>query len=82
MARSAVFGYYMFEGVIASQSVFITVEHKQFVFEPRTVLVSDNVTDLDFVGQPETVSVSQTGAAARSFLRPASIQNSFALAGR
>ena len=51
-ALSASFGYFLFENVMVGQTVFVTVEHKQFNFEPRTVLVLDNVTDLDFVGQP------------------------------
>ena len=52
LARSSSFGYYLFEGIAAGQSVFITVEHKRFTFEPRTVMVADNVTELDFVAQP------------------------------
>ena len=51
LARSSPFGYYMFEGIAAGQSVFITVEHKHFTFEPRAIMVVDNVTDLDFVAQ-------------------------------
>ncbi len=70
IARSAAFGYFMFEEVIAGQSVFITVEHKNFVFEPRTVLVSDNVTDLDFVGQPQSVNVSQPVLQQDPFFEP------------
>lgn len=49
--RSASLGYYMFEGIMVGQSVFITVEHKRFTFEPRSVMLSDNVTDLDFLPQ-------------------------------
>ena len=52
VARSSSFGYYMFEDIVVGQSVFITVEHKQFTFEPRAVMVSDSITDLDFIGQP------------------------------
>lgn len=50
--RSASFGYYMFEDIAAGQSIFVTVEHKLFTFEPRTVMVIDSVADLDFTGQP------------------------------
>lgn len=51
MTRSSPFGYYMFEGIEVGQNVFITVEHKRFTFEPRSVMIADNVTDLDFVAQ-------------------------------
>ena len=51
-SRSAAFGYYMFDNIAAGQSIFVTVEHKLFLFEPRTVMVVDSVADLDFVGQP------------------------------
>ena len=52
VARSSSFGYYMFEGIEIGQTVFITVEHKQFAFEPRTVIVVDSVSDLDFYPMP------------------------------
>ena len=52
VARSASFGYYIFEDIVAGQSVFVTVEHKLFTFPPQTVTVLDSVTGLDFVGQP------------------------------
>ena len=48
MTRSSSFGYFMFEGIEIGQTVFITVEHKQFVFEPQSVTVNDSVSDLDF----------------------------------
>lgn len=49
--RSASFGYYMFEEIAVGQSVFLTVEHKRFIFEPRSVMLIDSVTGLDFVPQ-------------------------------
>ena len=52
MTRSSSFGYYMFEGIEIGQTVFITVEHKQFAFEPRSVMVIDSVSDLDFQPLP------------------------------
>ena len=51
LVRSSSFGHYMFTGIEVGQSVFITVEHNRFTFEPRSVMVADNVTELDFVGQ-------------------------------
>ena len=48
ITRSSSFGYYMFEGIEIGQTVFITVEHKQFTFEPRSVMVVDSVSDFDF----------------------------------
>ena len=48
MSRSSPFGYYIFEGIEVGQTVFITVEHKQFTFEPRSVMVVDSISDLDF----------------------------------
>ena len=54
VSRSSPFGYYLFEGITAGQSVFITVEHKRFSFKPRAVMVTDSITDLDFIGLPTT----------------------------
>ena len=51
ISRSSPFGYYMFEEITIGQSVFITVQHKRFTFEPRSVMVADNVTEFDFVAQ-------------------------------
>ena len=48
MTRSSPFGYYIFEEVEVGQTVFITVEHRQFTFEPRSVMVIDSISDLDF----------------------------------
>jgi hypothetical protein len=47
--RSSSFGSYRFEGVAIGQSVFIAVWHKAFVFEPRTLMVADEIAGLDFV---------------------------------
>ena len=51
ITRSSSFGYYMFDGIAVGQTVFITVEHKRFTFEPRSVTLADVVTDLDFIAQ-------------------------------
>jgi hypothetical protein len=47
--RTSTFGYYRFEGVAIGQSVFITVNHKRFIFEPRAIMVVDEIAGLDFV---------------------------------
>lgn len=50
--RTSAFGSYRFENVMIGQSVFITVSHKQYVFEPRSFMVSDEIAGLDFVAVP------------------------------
>jgi hypothetical protein len=46
--RSGSFGYYMFDGIEAGQTVFISVESKRYTYAPRTIHLADVVTDLDF----------------------------------
>lgn len=46
--RSGSFGYYMFDGIAAGQTVFISVESKRYTYSPRTIRLADVVTDLDF----------------------------------
>jgi hypothetical protein len=48
VTRSGSFGYYMFEDLEAGQTVFISVESKRYTYTPRTVIVADSITDLDF----------------------------------
>lgn len=43
------FGYYRFAGITAGQTVVVAAGGKRFVYEPRTVLVSDSISTLDFV---------------------------------
>ena len=45
------FGYYSFEGVSGGQRYVIGVASRQYRFASRTVEVTDNLTDLDFVAQ-------------------------------
>ena len=47
--RTSTFGYYRFEGVMIGQSVFITVNHKRHIFEPRAIMIVDEIVGLDFV---------------------------------
>ncbi|MBX3294044.1 MAG: carboxypeptidase regulatory-like domain-containing protein, partial [Acidobacteria bacterium] len=53
VTRSAVtssFGYYKFEGVTAGDNYVMNVNSRLYRFTPRVVLVSDTLTDVDFVG--------------------------------
>lgn len=52
VARTAAFGFYRFDGIEAGQSVFISVESKIYRFNPRLVMVGDEITALDFLPQP------------------------------
>jgi hypothetical protein len=45
------FGYYHFDGVASGQSYVMTATSKQYTFAARTVSVSDNITDLDFIAE-------------------------------
>lgn len=42
------FGYYRFTNVPAGQAYLVSVEHKRFEFEPRTINVNDDLQDVDF----------------------------------
>ena len=44
------FGYYSFDGVAAGRAYVIGVASRQYRFASRTVQVTDNLSDLDFVG--------------------------------
>ncbi|HEX8736735.1 MAG TPA: carboxypeptidase-like regulatory domain-containing protein, partial [Pyrinomonadaceae bacterium] len=48
------FGYYRFEGVPAGQTYVFNVLSKRYTFEPRTVEVNDELTELNFEAQQET----------------------------
>jgi hypothetical protein len=48
VTRSGSFGYYMFDGIEAGQTVFISVESKRYMYAPRTIRLADVVNDLDF----------------------------------
>lgn len=53
-SRTAVtssFGYYRFDEVAAGQSYVLAVNSKRFTFTPRTLTVTDELTDVDFVAQ-------------------------------
>jgi hypothetical protein len=47
--RTGTFGYYRFDEVQAGETYVISVNSKLFQFSPRTISVSDELTDVDFV---------------------------------
>ena len=53
-ALTSSFGYYRFEEVEAGQTYILSVASKRFRFDPpsRVVSVVDEVTDIDFVAEP------------------------------
>lgn len=48
-ARTNAFGYYRFPDIDAGQTYVLTVAHKQFQFESRTIHVVDSIADVDFI---------------------------------
>lgn len=52
ITRSSSFGYFQFEGVEAGQVVLVTVQARHYAYSPRTVIVTDDVTDIEFVPEP------------------------------
>jgi hypothetical protein len=47
------FGYYSFASVEVGQTYVVSVAHKQYSFNPRTISLSDDVTGLDFTPATE-----------------------------
>ncbi|MEP7148194.1 MAG: carboxypeptidase-like regulatory domain-containing protein [Acidobacteriota bacterium] len=45
------FGYYSFSDVAVGQTYLVSVEHKRYTFDARTISVSDDVTGIDFTPQ-------------------------------
>lgn len=48
-ARTNAFGLFRFEGIEVGSTYSVTVGSKLYVFEPRTITVSDEIVDLDFM---------------------------------
>ena len=46
------FGYFSFVDVPAGETYLVTTGSKRITFPPRVVFVADNLTDLNFVGDP------------------------------
>jgi hypothetical protein len=57
-ARSSSFGYYGFDGVQAGGTYVMSVSSKRYVFNPRVVSVSDELTGVDFVADPPQIEKS------------------------
>jgi CSLREA domain-containing protein len=51
-ARTNGFGYFRFEDVPTNQTYTATVVSKQYQFQPQTITVTDNVTNLNFTAAP------------------------------
>lgn len=49
-ARTNPFGYYNFADIPVGETYVVSVSHKLFMFEPRVVSVTEELTDLNFVG--------------------------------
>ncbi|MEZ5426657.1 MAG: hypothetical protein R2747_10355 [Pyrinomonadaceae bacterium] len=50
--RTNPFGYYRFDEVPVGEIYILTVRHKQYVFTPQIVLVTEGIKDLDFIASP------------------------------
>lgn len=48
--RTSAFGYYQIDEIPTGQTVVIGVQSKLFQFTPRTLVVGDALTDIDFIG--------------------------------
>ncbi|HEX9959634.1 MAG TPA: choice-of-anchor Q domain-containing protein [Pyrinomonadaceae bacterium] len=51
-ARTNGFGYFRFDDVPRDQTYTVSVVSKQYQFQPQTITVTDNVTNLNFTAQP------------------------------
>ncbi|MBK6749024.1 MAG: carboxypeptidase regulatory-like domain-containing protein [Acidobacteria bacterium] len=52
-ARTGTFGYYRFDEVPVGENYVISVASKRFVFMPRTIMVMDELDNVDLVAEPE-----------------------------
>ena len=50
------FGYYRFVDVPSGQTYLASVTHKRYTFQPRTITVNDELTDVNFVAEGESRS--------------------------
>ena len=50
-ARTTAFGYFHFDDVPAGQSYIATVVSKRYKFQPQVVLLTDNLSDLNFAAE-------------------------------
>jgi adhesin HecA-like repeat protein len=52
MALTNGFGYYSFQDVMVGETYLVSVLSKRFAFAPRTIIVRDELTGLDFTPEP------------------------------
>ncbi len=50
--RTDAFGRYMFQDVRPSEVYTVSVANRRYTFTPQQIFVSDNLTNIDFVGSP------------------------------
>ncbi len=50
-AISSSFGYYRFTGVVVGETYVVAVASKRYVFTPRTLVVTDQISDFDLVAE-------------------------------
>ena len=49
-ATTSSFGFYRFDSVVIGRTYIITVSSKRYRYSPRTIAITDNIADVDFVG--------------------------------
>ena len=62
LAITSGFGYYSFADVPAGETYLVSVVHKRYVFDSRTINVSDDLTGIDFTPQPQFVNSEKQSA--------------------
>jgi hypothetical protein len=58
-ARTNSFGYYRFDDVPSGETYIVTANSKRFVFSPKVIFLSDNMTDVDFVAEAVALSANK-----------------------
>ena len=51
MVRTNSFGYYLFNDIAAGETYVLSVSHKRYVFSPRVVSVSKDLSGFDFIAE-------------------------------
>ena len=51
-ALTGMFGYFRFEEVAAGETYVVTINSKRYRFEPQVISVMEELTELNFIGQP------------------------------
>jgi len=58
-ARTSPFGYYRFDEVPAGETYIATASSKRFVFSPKVIYLSDNLTEVNFVADAGALSFNR-----------------------